>query len=119
MCFFKIVIFLILKLILFKFDSQLQHVRFMNTFLIIIVLNIFAFGLIGYDKNLAKNNQRRISEKALLTSALLGGSIGSGLGMLYFRHKTAKTSYQIKFFGILIVQIIALFLGTDIADLIK
>ena len=119
MCFFKIVIFPILKLILFKFDSQLQHVRFMNTFLIIIVLNIFAFGLMGYDKHLAKNNQRRISEKALLTSALLGGSIGSGLGMLYFRHKTAKTSYQIKFFGILIVQIIALFLGTDIADLIK
>ena len=91
----------------------------MNTFLILVVLNIFAFGLMGYDKNLAKNNQLRISEKALLTSALIGGSIGSGFGMLYFRHKTAKTSYQIKFFGIVIVQIIVLFIGTDIADFIK
>ena len=91
----------------------------MNTFLILLIINIFAFGLMGYDKYLAKNNQRRISEKALLTSALIGGSIGSGLGMLYFRHKTAKTSYQIKFFGIVIVQIIALFIGTDIADFIK
>lgn len=91
----------------------------MTTFFILLAINVFAFGLIGYDKNLAKNNQRRISEKALLTSALIGGSIGSGLGMLYFRHKTAKTSYQIKFFGIVIVQIIALFIGTDIAAFIK
>ena len=91
----------------------------MSIYFIFLAINVFAFLLMGYDKNLAKNNQRRISEKTLLTSALLGGSIGSGLGMLYFRHKTAKTSYQIKFFGILIVQIIALFLGTDIADLIK
>ena len=91
----------------------------MFTFLVFLVLNIFAFGLMGYDKYLAKNNQRRISEKVLLTSALLGGSIGSGLGMLYFRHKTAKTSYQIKFFGIVIVQLIALYMGTDIADFIK
>ena len=91
----------------------------MTTYFILLIINIFAFGLIGYDKNLAKNNQRRISEKALLTSALLGGSIGSGLGMLYFRHKTAKTSYQIKFFGIVILQIMALFMGTDVAVFIK
>ena len=91
----------------------------MTIYFIFVAINVFAFGLMGYDKNLAKNNQRRISEKALLTSALIGGSIGSGLGMLYFRHKTAKTSYQIKFFGIVIVQIIALFMGTDIADFIK
>lgn len=91
----------------------------MFTFLVLLVLNIFAFGLMGYDKYLAKKNQYRISEKALLTSALIGGSIGSGLGMLYFRHKTAKTSYQIKFFGIVIVQIIALYMGTDIFDFIK
>jgi uncharacterized membrane protein YsdA (DUF1294 family) len=91
----------------------------MTTFYILLAINVFAFGLMGYDKNLSKNNQRRISEKALLTSALIGGSIGSGLGMLYFRHKTAKTSYQIKFFGIVIVQLIALYMGTDIADFIK
>ena len=91
----------------------------MTTFYILLAINVFAFGLMGYDKNLSKHNQHRISEKALLTSALIGGSIGSGLGMLYYRHKTAKTSYQIKFFGIVIVQLIALYMGTDIADFIK
>lgn len=91
----------------------------MTTFLIILVLNIFAFGLMGYDKYLAKNNQHRISEKALLTAALLCGSIGSGLGMLYFRHKTSKNSYLVKYWAIIIVQIIALFTGTDIVDFIK
>lgn len=85
----------------------------------LLAINVFAFGLMGYDKNLSKHKQHRISEKTLLTSALIGGSIGSGLGMLYFRHKTAKTSYQIKFFGIVIVQLIALYMGTDIADFIK
>ncbi len=91
----------------------------MTTFYILLVINVFAFALMGYDKKLSRTNQKRISEKALLTSALIGGSIGSGLGMLYFRHKTAKTSYQIKFFGIVIVQIIALYIGTDILDFIK
>lgn len=91
----------------------------MTTFFILLAINVFAFLLMGYDKNLAKNNQLRISEKALLISALFGGSIGSGLGMLYFRHKTAKRSYQIKFFAIVIVQIIALFMGTDVAEFIK
>ena len=91
----------------------------MTTFYILLAINVFAFALMGYDKNLSKHKQHRISEKALLISALIGGSIGSGLGMLYFRHKTAKTSYQIKFFGIVIVQLIALYMGTDIADFIK
>jgi uncharacterized membrane protein YsdA (DUF1294 family) len=59
----------------------------------------------GYDKKRAKTNQRRISEKALLTSALLGGSIGSGIGMFYFRHKTAKKDYLLKFWSIVIIQI--------------
>ena len=89
----------------------------MSTFLILLAINIFAFGLMGYDKYLAKNNQHRISEKILLTSALLGGSIGSGIGMLYFRHKTSKKSYLVKFWAIVIVQITALFMGTDVGNL--
>ena len=89
----------------------------MSTFLILLAINLFAFGLMGYDKYLAKNNQHRISEKILLTSALLGGSIGSGIGMLYFRHKTSKKSYLVKFWAIVIVQITALFMGTDVGNL--
>lgn len=69
-----------------------------------LALNIIAFVLMGYDKKLAQNNKRRISEKTLLIFVGIGGTIGSGLGMLFFRHKTAKRSYLIKFLGIVIVQ---------------
>lgn len=71
-----------------------------------LALNIIAFALIGYDKKLAQNNKRRISEKTLLTFVGIGGTIGSGLGMLIFRHKTAKRSYLLKFWLIVVVQIL-------------
>ncbi len=83
----------------------------MATIFLLLAVNICAFLLMGYDKKLAQTHQRRISEKALLTSALLGGSIGSGIGMLYFRHKTSKNSYLVKFWSIVIIQIIVLFFG--------
>lgn len=85
----------------------------MATFFILLAINIFAFFLMGYDKNLAQTNQRRISEKALLTSAMVGGSVGSGIGMLYFRHKTSKNSYLTKFWSVVIIQITVLFFGGD------
>jgi uncharacterized membrane protein YsdA (DUF1294 family) len=71
-----------------------------------LALNIIAFVLVGYDKKLAQNNKRRISERTLLTFALIGGTIGSGLGMLFFRHKTAKRSYLLKFWLIVILQVL-------------
>lgn len=89
----------------------------MKTIYLILLLNLIAFFLIGYDKYLAKNNKHRISEKALLTAAMLGGSIGSGLGMLYFRHKTSKNSYLIKFWSVVIIQIIVLFFGSEFLNL--
>jgi uncharacterized membrane protein YsdA (DUF1294 family) len=36
----------------------------------------------------------------------LGGVFGSGAGMLFFRHKTFKKSYLLKFFGIFILLIL-------------
>ena len=86
----------------------------MASYFFLLAINIFAFLLMGYDKKLAQTRKRRISEKALLTSAMIGGSIGSGIGMLYYRHKTSKNSYLIKFWSIVIVQIIALSFGRDL-----
>lgn len=85
----------------------------MTTFYILLAINIFAFLLMGYDKKLAKRKKSRISEKTLLMSAFLGGSLGSGIGMLCFRHKTSKNSYLVKFWSIVIVQIILLYIGYD------
>lgn len=89
----------------------------MTTFFILLAINIFAFLLMGYDKKLAQTNQSRISEKALLTSAMIGGSFGSGIGMLYFRHKTAKKSFLVKFWSIVIIQLIIIFVASNFVNL--
>lgn len=82
----------------------------MILFYCFLIINTLAFILIAYDKYLAKNQKRRISEKTLLSFVLIGGTIGSGLAMLTFRHKIAKTSYLWKFWGIVILQIGILYL---------
>jgi uncharacterized membrane protein YsdA (DUF1294 family) len=73
-----------------------------------LIVNAIAFVLIAYDKYLAKNQKRRISEKTLLGFVFIGGTIGSGLAMLTYRHKTVKGSYLWKFWGIVIVQVLAI-----------
>lgn len=62
-----------------------------------LILNAIAFILIAYDKYLAKTSKNRISERTLLGFVFVGGTFGSGLAMLVFRHKTAKKSYLWKF----------------------
>ena len=74
------------------------------------VINLIAFVSIGYDKFLAKNQKRRISERTLLGFVFLGGTIGSGIAMIIFRHKTAKKSYLWKFWLLATLQILLLFL---------
>jgi uncharacterized membrane protein YsdA (DUF1294 family) len=73
-----------------------------------LLVNFMAFITIAYDKQLAIKNKNRISEKTLLVWVAIGGTIGSSLAMSFFRHKTAKTSYLLKFFGIVSLQIITI-----------
>jgi uncharacterized membrane protein YsdA (DUF1294 family) len=74
-----------------------------------LILNGMAFTLMGYDKHLAKAQKQRISELTLLSFVFFGGTIGSGLAMLVFRHKTSKISYLLKYWGILFIQILLAF----------
>ena len=61
------------------------------------------------DKRLAKKeNARRIPEKTLFLSALLGGSIGAIAGMYRFRHKTKHWYFVVGMPAILILQIAAI-----------
>ena len=71
----------------------------------LLFINILAFALMGIDKKRARQNAWRISEKALFLSALLGGSIGSILGMQVFRHKTKHWYFQLGMPLILILQL--------------
>ena len=73
------------------------------------LINLVAFSTIGIDKQLAVNQKRRISELNLLLLSVIGGTIGSGLAMLLFRHKTSKESFLLRFYGIILIQILILF----------
>lgn len=73
------------------------------------ILNVIGFLLNAFDKLQAKSYKKRIPETTLLTFVFFGGTLGSGLAMLLFRHKTSKTSYLIKFWLIVMLQILMFF----------
>ncbi|MFM7896758.1 MAG: DUF1294 domain-containing protein [Flavobacterium sp.] len=76
-----------------------------------IAINIITFLVFGYDKWLAKKNNRRVSEFNLLLLTGIGGTIGGLLGMHFFKHKTNKFSFILSFYAIAILQIILLYFG--------
>ncbi len=82
------------------------------TFLIIyfIIMNIVGFALMGIDKRKAIKRNFRIPEATLFIVALIGGSIGSIVGMQVFRHKTRHWYFVFGMPAILVVQIILLIL---------
>ena len=71
----------------------------------LIIINIYQFIIMGLDKLLAIKKKNRISEKSLLISAFIGGSIGAILGMYTFRHKTKKLKFQLLYPIFLIIDI--------------
>ena len=74
----------------------------------IILASIIGFLSMGIDKWKAKKKKYRISEKTLLLIALIGGSVGSLLGMKIFHHKTLHKKFTIGIPVILCLQIIAI-----------
>lgn len=68
-----------------------------NIIIYIIGINLFGLVLMLLDKFKAKNNMYRTAEKTLLTVSLIGGSVGTLIGMHLVRH---KTKHPIFFFGI-------------------
>ncbi|MDD6490688.1 MAG: DUF1294 domain-containing protein [Firmicutes bacterium] len=71
-----------------------------------IAINLIGFALMGIDKYKARKRAFRIPEATLFTIAVIGGSIGSILGMYAFRHKTRHRSFVYGMPFILIIQII-------------
>ena len=82
------------------------------SFLIIyfVIINIVGFALMGIDKRKAIKRTFRIPEATLFIVALIGGSIGSILGMQVFRHKTRHWYFAFGMTAILVVQIVLLVL---------
>lgn len=70
----------------------------------LLLINVFTLTLFGYDKDMAEKKKKRVSEKTLLTFTFLGGTLGALIGMRMYKHKTSKTSFQIKFLLTVIAQ---------------
>lgn len=71
----------------------------------LVIMNLLGYMSMWSDKRRAIKKQYRISEKTLFTIALLGGSLGSILGMNQFRHKTKHWYFKYGMPLILIMQI--------------
>ena len=68
-------------------------------------INLFAFTLMGIDKEKARRGAWRIPEKHLFLSVILGGSIGGILGMQFLRHKTKHWYFKYGFPLIFLLQV--------------
>lgn len=81
----------------------------MDMFYVILIylqlVNLTAFAAFGVDKWKARRNRWRIPEAALMTLAVIGGSIGALAGMYLFRHKTRHHKFTIGVPAILILQV--------------
>ena len=68
------------------------------------VTSAWTFALFGFDKwQAGRGAGARMAESSLLLARALGGWPGGLLGMLVFRHKSAKPSFQFKFAAALLV----------------
>ncbi|KGP90858.1 membrane protein [Pontibacillus chungwhensis BH030062] len=61
----------------------------------LVAVNAVALIQMQQDKSRAVKEEWRISEKQLWIVTLIGGSLGSYLGMKWFRHKTKHTAFVI------------------------
>ena len=61
----------------------------------LFIMSVVSFIMYGIDKRKARLGKWRISEKALLLSALCMGGPGAFLGMQLFRHKTKHLHFKL------------------------
>lgn len=60
-----------------------------------VFMSFLGFILMAVDKHRAKNGAWRIPERTLIGVALIGGGIGSMLGMYILRHKTKHLKFRV------------------------
>lgn len=69
------------------------------------IINLFSLFCYGIDKWLAIHKKNRISEMWLFLLSVIGGPLGSIIGMYFFRHKTKKIKFYFVNYTMLILWI--------------
>ncbi len=69
------------------------------------IINLIGFAIMGIDKLKARKRAWRIPESTLFVIAIIGGSLGTTIGMHLFHHKTRHWYFLYGMPAILFVQI--------------
>jgi len=62
--------------------------------LYLLVVNFVGFSLMVVDKWKAKTGKWRIAEKTIWLVSIVGGAVGTTIGMYLFRHKTKHRLFR-------------------------
>ena len=77
----------------------------MNIFLYLLAINALTYFLYWWDKRCARKQSSRVPEAVLLLAGFAGGSVAGFAAQRIIRHKNRKTSFQVKFWVLVVVQI--------------
>lgn len=80
------------------------HTGSVKPLLFTLMMSLVTFLLYGHDKRQSRNSGWRVEESMLHLFGLLGGWPGALVGQHFFQHKTTKKSFQITFWGIVVVH---------------
>ena len=72
-------------------------------------MNLTGFAMMGIDKRKAVKRLWRIPESTLFVIAIIGGSVGSIIGMRVFHHKTRHWYFVLGMPLILILQVLLVY----------
>jgi len=64
-----------------------------------LVASLACFAAYAADKSAARSRERRTPERTLLLLGLAGGWPGAVVAQQWLRHKSAKTSFRLKFWA--------------------
>lgn len=79
----------------------------MKTIIIyLLIINALAIVVMIADKHYSRNNHRRIPEINLFLVAIMGGSLGSLIGMYTARHKIKKKNFVYGMPAILVAHVL-------------
>ena len=70
------------------------------------IINLIGFAIMGIDKLKARKRAWRIPESTLFVIAIIGGSLGTTIGMHLFHHKTRHWYFVYGMPLILLLQIL-------------
>ena len=59
-----------------------------------VLINVIGFFIMAIDKYKAKHRKWRVAESTIWFISVIGGAIGTTVGMHLFRHKTKHRSFR-------------------------